>query len=128
MEPDGSGIRVVHERELAAGASTPGIARHRAFEDREAIVSQSRIAGGVASDWHHHGTRTLYGFLVRGDLSFEYGPGGRREVRFTAGDYFRVSPGVVHRDVNPDPKREAVVVAFLVGEGPAVVNTRGPDP
>lgn len=126
MTEDESQIQVVRERELEPGASTPGIIRYRAFNASRAIVSQSRIGPGVTSDWHHHATRTLFGYLVSGQLRFDYGPRGSLSVEFSAHDYFRIPPGLIHRDVNPRTDREAIVVGVLVGEGPAVVNTTGP--
>ena len=126
MTEDETQIQVVRERELEPGASTPGIIRHTAFDVPEAIVSQSTIGPGVTSDWHHHATRTLLGYLVSGELRFDYGPRGSLSVEFSAHDYFRIPPRLIHRDVNPRTDREAIVVAVLIGEGPAVVNTTGP--
>jgi quercetin dioxygenase-like cupin family protein len=121
-------VEVVRGATLAQGTTTPGILRRRAFELPGVVFSESRIAPGVRSDWHHHARRTLCGYLVEGRLRFDFGPGGRRRVSVVAGDYFRIAPGVVHRDVNPDPRRTAFVVAALVGDGDVTVNTEGPDP
>jgi hypothetical protein len=68
-------IDVVRRSELKAGYSTPGIVREKAFESihRYVIVSRTRVAGGASSDWHHHGTRHLYGFLEAGRMRLEYG-------------------------------------------------------
>ena len=123
-----SEIEVIRNQDLTPGVSTPGITRHKSFEGPGIIVSQSRIGRGVVSEWHHHGARMLYGHLVSGQLSFDFGPGGARTVELSAGDHFRIPPGLVHRDVNPSGTEEAVVVAVFVGEGPTVVNTTGPDP
>ncbi len=119
-------IEVVRNTDLKAGDSNPGVVRKRAFEHENAIVSQTRVAGGVVSGWHHHGTRNLYGFQVSGRLRLEYGPNGRDAVEVKPGDYFHIPPHLVHRDVNPDQKHELVVVNVLVGEGPAVINVEGP--
>lgn len=119
-------IEAIRNRALPPGASTPGILRHTAFETPGVLVSQSRIGRGVISGWHHHPKRTLYGYLVSGQLRFDYGPRGTRAIQLSAGDYFRIPPGLVHRDVNPSAEEEAVVVAVLVGEGPATENTSGP--
>ena len=126
MTKDETEIQVVRKAELTPGASTPGITRHRAFDAPDAIVSQSRIGPGVTSDWHHHAARTLFGYLVSGELRFDYGPRGTLSVRFSAHDYFRIPAGLIHRDVNPRTDRAAIVVGVLVGVGPAVVNTTGP--
>jgi quercetin dioxygenase-like cupin family protein len=119
-------IDVIRSTELKAGDATDGIARGRAFEDDAAIVSRTRVAAGVRSAWHHHGSRLLYGFLAAGRFRLEYGPDGKEAVDLDPGDFFRIPVGLVHRDVNPDSRQEVVVVSVVVGRGPAVVNVGGP--
>ena len=122
-----SRIEVVRRDALTAGSSTDGITREKAFEEDLILVSRSRIAPGVASDWHHHGRRRLFGILLAGRLRLEYGPHGSKAVDLEAGDFFRIPVGLVHRDVNLDPEREALVAAFLYGEGVPTVNAGGPE-
>jgi len=122
-----SGIEVVRGNELKAGSSTPGITREKAFEEGFLLVSRSRIAGRTVSDWHHHGRRRLFGVLLAGRLRLEYGPHGKEAVDLEPGDFFRIPVCLVHRDVNPDAMREAIVAAFLEGEGAPTVNVAGPD-
>ncbi|MCI4371946.1 MAG: cupin domain-containing protein [Thermoplasmata archaeon] len=122
-----SAIEVVRADALTAGSSTRGITREKAFEEGAVLVSRSRIAGGVASDWHHHGRRRLFGILFAGRLRLEYGPHGKQAVDLEPGDFFRIPVGLVHRDVNVDPRREALVAAFLDGEGIPIVNVAGPE-
>jgi len=81
---------------------------------------------GAASPWHHHGRRTLYGFVVTGELVLEFGPGGTRRVRPVAGQFFRIPPGLVHRDVNP-ARGATLVVNVILGEGPATTDVDGPE-
>jgi len=120
-------IEVAPGGALKAGDFTHGVVRARAFEDEDVVVSQSRVAPGVVSGWHYHGARRLYAYVVTGRLRLEYGPGGAEAVEATAGDFFRIPRDVVHRDVNPDREREAVIVNILVGGGPAVVNVSSPN-
>lgn len=120
------GIEVVRTGELTKGTTTQGIAREKAFETEDAVIARSRVAGGVVSGWHHHGTRDLYGFIVSGRLRVEQGERGTEFVEVGAGDFFHISIGLVHRDVNPDPRQEAVVVNILFGKGPTAVNVQGP--
>ena len=47
-------IEIARSNELAAGYSTEGIIRKKAFESENAIVSQSQIAPRVVAGWHHH--------------------------------------------------------------------------
>jgi quercetin dioxygenase-like cupin family protein len=121
-----SRIEVVRGSELGAGDSTQGITRKRAFESEDAIVSQSKVAPGVVSGWHHHGTRQLYGFIASGQLQLEYLLKGKELADLSAGDFFHIPAGLVHRDVNPSRDHELIVVNILVGSGPAVINIEPP--
>ena len=121
-----SRIDVVRGSELGAGDSSQGITRRRAFESESTIVSQSRVAPGVVSGWHHHGTRHLYGFVISGLLQLEYFQNGKEIADVNLGDFFHIPPGLVHRDLNPNKGREVVVVNILVGNGPAVINIDSP--
>jgi quercetin dioxygenase-like cupin family protein len=121
-----SRIDVVRGSELGTGYSTQGITRRRAFESENTIVSQSQVAPGVVSGWHHHGTRHLFGFVISGLLQLEYFLEGKEIVDVNVGDFFHIPPGLVHRDFNPNKEREAVVVNILVGSGPAVINIDSP--
>lgn len=119
-------VEVVRSASLKKGDTTQGIIRDKAFESSDVRFGRSRILGGVKSDWHHHASRDLYGFLVAGKLRIEYGEKGDKSVTVEVGDFFHVPPRVVHRDVNPDQRIEAEVVSMLLGEGPTVVNVKGP--
>lgn len=119
-------IEVTRSNELTRGDSTEGIRRDRAFNEEDAVVSRSTVSPGVISAWHHHGSRSLYGYPVVGRFRLEFGPNGSRSVDLSTGDFFRIPVGVVHRDVNPDAVVEAVIVNVAIGEGPAVVNVKEP--
>jgi uncharacterized RmlC-like cupin family protein len=121
-------IEVVRSSELKAGYSTLGIVREKAFESihRYIIVSRTRIAAGGMSDWHHHWTRHLYGFLEAGSMRLEYGLKGASAAAVGQGDFFHISPRLVHRDVNPNREQELVVVNILVGRGEPVINVKSP--
>ncbi|MBI3841200.1 MAG: cupin domain-containing protein [Thaumarchaeota archaeon] len=118
-------IEVMKAGKLNPGSSTIGINRERAFDSKGALVAKSTVAGGSVSSWHHHGARQLFGFVVSGTLKLEVGPPGESVVVST-GDFFRIPPGLVHRDVNPDPSLPAVIVNILLGDGDPVVNVPGP--
>jgi uncharacterized RmlC-like cupin family protein len=119
-------IEVVRKAELLAGRSTPGILREKAFEAEGVLVSRSTVAGGVVSDWHHHGERDLYGFLLSGHLRLEFGSKGEKAVELRPGDFFHIPPGLIHRDVNPNGQRKILVANILLGGGPPVVNVKAP--
>src|SRR5258708_1601274 len=119
-------IEVVRSSELKAGYSTAGIVREKAFESIHGyiIVSRTRVAGGMMSDWHHHGKRHLYGFLEAGRMRLEYVVKDASGVEVGQGDFFHIPPRLIHRDVNPDKEQELVVVNILVGEGEPVINVK----
>jgi len=121
-----SRIEVVRGSELGAGDSTQGITRKRAFESEGTIISQSKVAPGVLSGWHHHGTRQLYGFIVSGQLELEYLLKGNELADLSAGDFFHIPARLAHRDLNPSRDHELIVVNILVGSGPAVINVEAP--
>lgn len=119
-------IDVVREADLRPGDPTAGIARARAFDTGNVLVGQTRVAPGTVSGWHHHGNRTLFGYLLSGRLRFDFGRGGKDSVEVHPGEYFRILPRVIHRDVNPSPTEPLVVVNVMIGEGPSLVNVAGP--
>src|SRR5436309_11223837 len=82
-------IEVVRKDRLTAGAVTQGIRRDRAFDHENVVVARSQIAVGTISNWHHHGTRHLYGFLASGRLRFDYGRDGKEAVELAPGDFFQ---------------------------------------
>ena len=116
------GIEVVRINELKKGDAIQGIKREKAFEGEDVLVARSRVAGGVTSDWHHHGARNLYGFLVSGRPRLESDEGGMDAVEINSGDFFHIPVGLVHRDINPDERQEAVVLNILLGKGSTVVS------
>ena len=78
------------------------------------------------SDWHHHGTRHLYGFLEARRMRLEYAVKGAIAVEVEQGDFFHIPPRLVHRDMNPNREQELVVVNILVGRGEPVINVKSP--
>jgi quercetin dioxygenase-like cupin family protein len=119
-------IEIARGNQHAAGYATEGIIRRKAFESENAIVSQSQVAPGIVSGWHHHGAHHLYGYIVSGRLQLEYVLEGREVADLNSGDFFHVPPRLIHRDINPDKDRDLLVVNILVGTGPAVVNVDSP--
>ena len=67
----------------------------------------------------------MLGYVVRGRLRFEFGPGGAESTEVEEGGFFRARREPSHRDVNPLDEPQEFVIAF-VGEGPLVVNLDGP--
>ena len=119
-------IEVARKDDLRPGQPTRGIVREKAFEEEGVTFSRSTVAGGVVSDWHHHGARDLYGFLISGRLRLEFGRRGEDAVDLDPGDFFHIPPRLVHRDVNLSKRRKLLVATVLIGEGPPLVNADGP--
>jgi quercetin dioxygenase-like cupin family protein len=101
-------------------------ARQAAFETDTLRVGTTRIRPGGRSAWHHHGRRLIHGYVAVGEFVVEFGPRGSESVRVSEGEFFRVQPGWVHRDVN-DTSSEVLIVMYNAGEGPPTVDVAGPD-
>ena len=118
-------ITAVGPDALAPGDLTPGLDRKVAFDTERAILLRMQAEGGVSSGWHHHGDREVLGHILRGRARFEFGPGCAEHTDVSEGGFFRIPPGLVHRDVNPSEEPQEMVISF-VGSGPLVVNVDGP--
>jgi hypothetical protein len=64
-------IRGLENDTLSEAPGSPGISRHLAFKGDDFLVVRSRVDPGVVSGWHHHGDYDVYGYVVRGSVSFE---------------------------------------------------------
>lgn len=86
-------------------------------------MGQTHVAPATRSSDHHHGASETAIYVVSGTPSFVFLDEGR-EVRFDArpGDYVFVPPYVPHREENPDPENEAVVVIARSTQEAIVVN------
>lgn len=103
-----------------------GFGRRKAFETENVRMGETRLGPGAVSRWHHHGAWTLYGFVVLGRLTLEFGPRGVHRISPTAGEFFRIPPGLTHRDVN-GTSSNTHIVNVIVGEGPTTIEVDGPD-
>ena len=119
-------IEVVHTSEMKKSDFTSGIIRDKAFETPGLLFARSRIKGGNISGWHHHGKRETFAFVLHGQLHFEWVDGEKGSADVKAGDFFRIPIGLIHRDVNPNPNEEAVIINLFLGEGPTTVNVPPP--
>lgn len=119
-------VEAVTSDERETGDETPGIEPNVAFEHDANIVVRALVTGGTESGWHHHGDRHVYGYLLAGEAAFEYGRGGEDRTDLTVGDFFHLTPGAIHRDINPGDA-EQVFILNVVGSGPLVVNVEGPN-
>ena len=94
-------------------------------------MGQTVVAPATASADHHHRDSETAIYVVSGRPEFvfleETADGGTQEVRLRTapGDYVFVPPFVPHREENPDPEQEAVVVIARSTQEAVVVNLPG---
>ncbi len=123
---------VAAERLRQDTAQTAGMRRREAVSGRTVgshhlWMGQTHVAGGVSSGNHHHGESETAIFVLSGHPEFVFAEeidGARQEVRIRTrpGDYIYVPPFVPHREENPDPEHEAVVVLSRTTQEAIVVN------
>jgi uncharacterized RmlC-like cupin family protein len=111
-------------------AQTRGMTRVEAISgktvgSKDLWMGETHVAASTASDNHHHGESETAIYVVRGNPVFvfysaELGTETRLETK--PGDYVFVPPWVPHREENPDPDNEAVVVIARTTQEAVVVN------
>jgi len=121
--PDVEVVRA-DERAVAETDATSGMTREQAVAGEGVWAGLVRADPQRPSGWHHHGEYETDIYLLSGEISFDFGPGGRRHVEAEPGSFVHVPAGVVHREVNST--EEGSVVLVRVGSGPPVVNVAGP--
>jgi uncharacterized RmlC-like cupin family protein len=94
-------------------------------------MGQTHVAPATGSGNHHHGASETGIYVVRGHPEFVFaepdpddpsGPPRERRLCTAPGDYVYVPPWVPHREENPDPHDEAVVVIARTTQEAIVVN------
>jgi uncharacterized RmlC-like cupin family protein len=90
-------------------------------------MGQTHLPGATASGNHHHGESETAIYVVSGTPVFVFldleGPEPVEiRVQTAPGDYVFVPPFVPHREENPDPVTEAVVVISRTTQEAIVVN------
>ncbi|MFF2143296.1 cupin domain-containing protein [Kitasatospora sp. NPDC058190] len=87
-------------------------------------MGQTHVGPGVSSGNHHHGDSESAIYVVSGHPEFVFlGENGEEErIRTAPGDYVFVPPNIPHREENPDPAEEAVVVIARSTQEAIVVN------
>jgi len=133
--PDGFHTRLHHVAggDLSADtAQTSGMRRlaavsGRSVGARDLWMGQTHVAAATASGNHHHGASETAIFVLRGHPEFVFAEadGTERRIATQPGDYIYVPPFVPHREENPDPAEEAVVVIARTTQEAIVVNLPG---
>lgn len=90
-------------------------------------MGQTHVAPATASSDHHHGASETAIHVVSGHPEFVFlddtgGTAQEVRLRTTPGDYIFVPPYVPHREENPSPDEEAVVVIARSTQEAVVVN------
>jgi uncharacterized RmlC-like cupin family protein len=117
------GVWVVGPADLRPGEVTSRPATESVFAIDGFDLCRARL-DGESSPWHHHGDRTVYGVVLDGRGRIEFGVGGTDSIAVGPGAFFRVPPGVVHREVADGTQ---VALVGFAGEGPLVVEVDAPD-
>ncbi|GAA1697371.1 hypothetical protein GCM10009765_53450 [Fodinicola feengrottensis] len=89
-------------------------------------MGQTHVAAATSSANHHHGHSETAIYVLSGHPEFVFADPDdpAKEVRLVTkpGDYVFVPPWVPHREENPDPDDEAVVVIARTTQDAIVVN------
>jgi uncharacterized RmlC-like cupin family protein len=111
-------------------AQTRGMTRVEAISgktvgSKDLWMGETHVSASTASDNHHHGESETAIYVVRGNPVFVFysaEQGGETRIETKPGDYVFVPPWVPHREENPDPENEAVVVIARTTQEAVVVN------
>jgi uncharacterized RmlC-like cupin family protein len=113
-------------------AQTGGMTRLEAISgstvgSQDLWMGQTHVAPSTASANHHHGVSETGIYVVSGHPEFVFldeidGEPAERRLRASPGDYIYVPPWVPHREENPDPDDEAIVVIARTTQDAIVVN------
>ncbi|MCD0452979.1 cupin domain-containing protein [Actinocorallia sp. API 0066] len=87
-------------------------------------MGQTLVAPSTNSGNHHHGASETGIYVVSGHPEFVFLDKTEGEIRLqtSPGDYIYVPPWVPHREENPDPTTEALVVIARTTQEAIVVN------
>jgi len=114
------------DRKTLPGPPGAPFVRQEMFGDGKVWVGEVTTEPGTASPWHHHGDHETYVYILEGQATVEFGPGGASRIHAKADGSLHIVPaGLVHREINDGPTRNRILVV-RVGEGPSVFTLDGP--
>jgi uncharacterized RmlC-like cupin family protein len=124
--------QVAHTGLVGQTTQTSGMTRLEAISGKTVgaqhlWMGQTHVAASTASANHHHGASETAIYVVSGSPAFvfldlEGEEPQEKRIRTGPGDYIFVPPWVPHREENPDPDHEAVVVIARTTQEAIVVN------
>lgn len=126
-----AGLRLIRADALSAGtAQTSGMVRTAAISGdlvgaQGLWMGRTVVLPGATSGDHHHGKSETGIYVVSGHPVFVFrdpDSGSLVLLEASAGDYVWVPPHVPHREENPSPDTEAVVVIARSTQEAIVVN------
>jgi uncharacterized RmlC-like cupin family protein len=86
-------------------------------------MGESHVAPGLRSADHHHGESETGIYVVSGHPAFVFvADGAETRIETGPGDYVYVPPYTPHREENPSPDDDAVVVLARTTQEAIVVN------
>jgi uncharacterized RmlC-like cupin family protein len=109
-------------------AQTSGMRRYEAISgrmtgSRKIWMGRTIVEPGMVSGDHHHGEAETGIYVVSGHPVFVFlEDDEERRIATEPGDYVYVPPFVPHREENPSPDEEAVVVIARSSQEGIVVN------
>jgi uncharacterized RmlC-like cupin family protein len=112
-------------------AQSPGMTRLAALSgarcgSEQLWMGQTHVAPAERSADHHHGESETAIYVVSGHPRFVFlRDGVETAINASPGDYVYVPPFVPHREENPSPDEEAVVVIARSTQEAIVVNLPG---
>jgi uncharacterized RmlC-like cupin family protein len=116
-------------------AQTSGMRRREAISGksvgaRNLWMGQTHVPASTNSGNHHHGSSETAIFVLAGNPVFvfvdlEGDEPVETRIQTAPGDYIFVPPYVPHREENPDPETEALVVIARTTQEAIVVNLDG---
>lgn len=120
VHPDG----LSGETAQSGGMRRLGAISGASVGSRDLWMGQTHVAPSTASANHHHGRSETGIYVVSGHPEFVFLDQDGAETRLITGtgSYVYVPPWVPHREENPDPDAEAVVVIARTTQEAIVVN------
>lgn len=124
-------VRIPGDQLTADTAQSPGMLRLEAISGKSVgaehiWMGRTRVTPGARSADHHHGASETAIHVVSGHPAFVfYADGQEVRIETEPGDFVWVPPFTPHREENPDPDEEAVVVIARSTQEPIVVNLPG---